>query len=288
MKSAAHPCISVVAPRLDADEISFLLADLGALAIEQRDESTMTASASDKAELIAGFKDKEARRRAAESLEAMSLQGVAARLIEVSDDGWSERWKEFFKPIELSRIRVAAPWMEPAACGLETIVIDPGQAFGTGGHATTRLVLQMLEKRAKESKIPFFVLDVGAGSGVLSIAAAKLGAGKVSAIDIDEESVSATLNNARANGVADRIDAMRKPAREIEGRWPLVLANLDAATFLEESRFLARNVETGGEILMSGLLDDQVDRIVGLWPGFDAKERLSCEGWSGIALEKVR
>jgi ribosomal protein L11 methyltransferase len=110
-------------------------------------------------------------------------------------EGWEERWREFHHGVVVGRFWVGPPWEEPPA-GIETIVIDPGRAFGTGAHPTTRMTLELLQEIA-----PTSLLDVGCGSGVLAIAAAKLGFTPVVGIDTDEAAIEATLANAGVNGV---------------------------------------------------------------------------------------
>ena len=106
------------------------------------------------------------------------------------------------------------------------MVIDPGQAFGTGGHESTKLVLQMLERRSARHGLPSGVLDVGTGSGILAIAARMLGAKEVLGIDIEDESIEAFENNARRNRIRAGLSCRLGSAADVTGTWPLVLANL--------------------------------------------------------------
>jgi ribosomal protein L11 methyltransferase len=110
-------------------------------------------------------------------------------------EGWEDRWREFHHGVVVGRFWVGPPW-EQSPAGVETIVIDPGRAFGTGAHPTTRLALELLQ-----ALTPTSLLDVGSGSGVLAIAAARLGFAPVVGLDTDEAAVEATLANARVNGV---------------------------------------------------------------------------------------
>ena len=137
--------------------------------------------------------------------------------------GWEDEWKRFHRPVEVGPLWIGPPWERPAA-GLEPVVIDPGRAFGTGAHPTTRLCVELLLELDRGS-----VLDLGCGSGVLAIAARKLGFGPVVAIDSDGAAIDAATRNAAANGVELEIrlhDATAEtlPAAEI------VLANLDLPT----------------------------------------------------------
>jgi ribosomal protein L11 methyltransferase len=129
---------------------------------------------------------------------------VEVRTSEVGDD-WAQRWRAFHQPVLVDhRLLVRAPWHEGAGGALEEVVVDPGQAFGTGAHATTRLCLELL-LGLEDPVPPAPLVDVGCGSGVLAIAAAKLGWAPVLGVDHERESVAATLENAAANGV--RVDA---------------------------------------------------------------------------------
>ena len=130
-----------------------------------------------------------------------------AAVADVADD-WADRWRRFHKPVRVGGLWVGPPWEKPDPNAV-AVVIDPGRAFGTGGHATTRLCLELLEREERGS-----VLDVGCGSGVLSIAAARLGFAPVLAIDVDPQAVEATQRNAADNGVS--VDVRRADLRDDE------------------------------------------------------------------------
>jgi ribosomal protein L11 methyltransferase len=144
------------------------------------------------------------------------------------EDDWADRWRQFHKPLRVGRLWIGPPWEEPDPDAI-SVVVDPGRAFGTGGHPTTQLCLALLEEEERGS-----VLDVGCGSGVLSIAAAKLGFGPVLAFDFDPQAIEATERNAAANGVS--VDVRQADLRE--DALPdadLVLANIAAEAVLELS-----------------------------------------------------
>jgi ribosomal protein L11 methyltransferase len=204
---------------------------------------------------------------------------AGAALIEISTseiaDDWQERWRGFHRPI-LIRARAAnsadvavpdlyvrPPW-EPvaeASAAVEEIVIDPGQAFGTGAHATTRLCLELLLELAGAQRARGPVIDLGTGSGVLAIAAARLGFGPVLAFDHEAASVSAAAANAAANGVelaARQID-LRTQSLPPLGEGVVVLANLLFPLLLGLSRTIS---EAPGQLVVSGLLREQADELV--------------------------
>jgi len=162
---------------------------------------------------------------------------VRAELVE---PGWEERWREFHRPIWVGPLWVGPPWEEPPSEGL-AVVVDPGRAFGTGSHPTTRLCLEFLTELE-----PGSLLDVGCGSGVLSIAAAKLGFGPIHAIDVEATAVEATRRNAAANGVeldVRQVDALVGDLPEVD----VVLANIHlAAVQALAPRIKAKRLVTAG------------------------------------------
>jgi ribosomal protein L11 methyltransferase len=227
---------------------------------------------------------------------------VATR--EVADD-WEERWKEFHRPVLIEppkrapgRHAVPALWVRPPweaeneRDGVEEIVIDPGRAFGTGAHATTRMCLELLTEAAAEDGGKGPLIDVGTGSGVLAIAAAKLGYGPVEALDNDPQSVSAARENAAANAVTIEVrrwDLRRDPIPMIDGDsggggGATVTANL-VKPLLEE---IARTMKhTPANLIAGGLLNEQVDEVVKVFQerrGMEERERRSSGGWSAVWL----
>jgi ribosomal protein L11 methyltransferase len=199
---------------------------------------------------------------------------------EVADD-WADRWRAFHRPIEIAgRLYVRPPW-EPARPDLMDVVIDPGQAFGTGAHHTTRLCLELLAQEPPGGA----VMDLGSGSGVLAIAAAKLGFGPVAGVDHELESVRATADNARANGVVvavDRFDLIRGgPAPTA----PLVLANLLRPLLLCVARagFAGEPPRT---LIASGLLAHEADEVAAAFAphGLVEAERRHGGEWAALRL----
>jgi ribosomal protein L11 methyltransferase len=202
---------------------------------------------------------------------------------EIADD-WADRWREFHRPLVLDgKLTVRPPW-EPTGGTPIDLVIDPGQAFGTGAHATTRLCLElMLELDAGG---PF--LDLGCGSGVLAIAAARLGWAPVRALDNDPASVVATVENARRNGVG--VDVRRHDLRA--GPVPTartVAANLLAPLLRDLAARLPRGLELPERLIASGLLVGEVDGIAAAFArrGLAESRRRSRGEWAALLLERV-
>jgi ribosomal protein L11 methyltransferase len=216
---------------------------------------------------------------------------VGGALVEVSTseiaDDWSSRWRSFHRPIEIAgTLYVRPPWHEPATgSGLIDLVIEPGQAFGTGSHATTRLCLELLVALARSGEAGGALLDLGTGSGVLAIAAAKLGFSPVSGIDHEAESVAAARQNAIANGVA--IDFRRLDLHRDElPSAPTLTANLLRPLLLE----LASRLRVPPALLIaSGLLTDQVEEVVSAFGdrhGLRERAHRRDGEWSAVLLER--
>ena len=200
---------------------------------------------------------------------------VEVRTTEVADD-WSERWKRFHEPVEVGGMRVRPPWA-PAREG--DIVIDPGQAFGTGGHHTTRLCLELLAGLDGHGG-PF--VDLGCGSGVLAIAAARLGYAPVHGVDFDPLAVEATADNARVNGVeltVERLDLRRTVAPSA----PTVAANL-----LRPLLLALRFDDPPRRLIVSGLLATEADEAAAALAAHGLVEvgRRSAGEWSALLLNR--
>jgi ribosomal protein L11 methyltransferase len=207
---------------------------------------------------------------------------VVVRGDEVPDD-WAERWKRFHHPLLIGgKLYVRPPWEEPAVRpGVHELVIDPGQAFGTGTHPTTRLCLELLLDVSPEGSFA----DLGCGSGVLAIAAAKLGFAPVSAFDSDRLAVEATTVNARENGVAlDRVERY-----DLRGNAPpqagVVAANLMRPLLLRVAELMGR--ERPRALILSGLLDHEADEVAAAFAPLVERRRLSMKGWSAVLLTRA-
>ena len=209
---------------------------------------------------------------------------VGGALVDVSTtevpDDWSERWKLFHRPLVVSqRLYVRPPW-EPARPDLIDLVIDPGQAFGTGAHATTRLVLELLlEVPNPQGRL----VDLGAGSGVLGLAGAKIGFCPVLAVDNDPRSLAATSDNARANKVKidlARVDLKRDPIPSA----PTVLANLVTPLLIELAPRLPNPLPRC--LIVSGVLSTEASRVAEAFAarGMAVKSSREQNEWTAIVL----
>jgi ribosomal protein L11 methyltransferase len=243
-------------------------------------------------------------------------------------DDWSERWKRFHRPVlveppvrrpahgtaarpgcdAVPALHVRPPWEAPSArLDVEEIVIDPGQAFGTGAHASTRLCLELLLELAVADAARGSLIDVGTGSGVLAIAAARLGYAPVLALDNDPESVAAAGENATVNGVSIEIrafDLRRTGLPSVDGAvapmglgGPIVLANLLRPLLLDLSLSLGAGVPVDeasgngvpGDLIAGGLLVGEVDEVAhafGERLGLRERERRVCGEWAAVWLSR--
>ena len=201
---------------------------------------------------------------------------------EVPDD-WSERWKAFHRPVDVSwrfrRLRVRPPWEAALEGDGIDLVIDPGQAFGTGSHHTTRLCLELLLELEPSGPLA----DWGCGTGVLAIAAARLGFDPVLACDWEAASVEATRENAAINGVPG-IEVTRVDLRHAAGPWaPTVVANLVRPLLLDVAAVMTRAPRT---LILSGLLREEADEVAAAFArhGLHETDRRHGGEWSAVVL----
>jgi len=263
--------MTVELPEADQEGAEWQLHQGGAGALEIRDSASpplpgVQAPAAGKALLIAAFEDaKKARRLEREMAVAFPLARIALEAVPHQD--WSIQWRERVRAVETPRLWVGPPWLEADAPPRKShVVIEPKMAFGTGDHATTWLCLQAVDAYL-DAHAGASVLDVGTGTGVLAIAARKLGAGRVVGTDNDAVSVDIARETAAANGAGD-VELSGTPLDAIAGRFDLVMANILANTLVELAPLLVPRAKD--RLVLAGVLVPQQDSVV------TAFERLGC------------
>lgn len=177
----------------------------------------------------------------------------------VIDADWGEAWKKYFKPLRVTKNIIIKPTWERYSPGGHDIIIemDPGMAFGTGQHPSTRMCIQAMEDLILQDRTArgWRVMDVGAGTGILGIAAAKLGAGKVVCVEIDKQAAEISGENVRMNGVEDRVDVIPQDVTTIHEIFDLIVANLTAKMLIKLRPHLISLLRRGGVVVMSGIIE---------------------------------
>lgn len=215
--------------------------------------------------------------------------GCVAQILEVDGDAYLDAWRAWARPVRAGRRVVLHPAWLPDPDGEEkgeiVVRLDPGRAFGSGSHPSTRLVIAALEDHLHAGDR---VLDVGAGSGVLSVVACLLGAAAAVAVDVDPAAVEATSANAVANGVGDRVKASITPVAAVPDRFDIVLANIGAGVLCDLAVAIIERVADGGTLVLAGLLDEQTDEVVGAYPTLHEVARHAEDGWTAVVLQDLR
>lgn len=258
-----------------ADAAAWLLAEGLDLPVEVQDESTMHKAGSADPAVVIGLpsappEDIEARITAV--LAQLGLPPAAVQTRRRTDNTWRDGWKAFFRGARLSeRIAVHPPWERPPAAVPAAVVIDPGMAFGTGTHETTRGVIKALDD-ALAADPSTAVLDVGCGSAILAIAAALLGHRAVG-VEIDGEALDNARRNIARNRVGDRVELVLGSADAVAERFGVVVANILASTLIEIASQIIARCAPGGALILSGVLAHQFDAVRAAYADFALVER---------------
>jgi ribosomal protein L11 methyltransferase len=206
--------------------------------------------------------------RLRQALRRVVSSGAAPTVRRVKPENWAESWKRHFQPLTFGDALLVKPgWSRRRARpGQAVVVLDPGLSFGTGQHATTRFCLRELVRgRSRDRRAPRSFLDMGTGSGILAIAAAKLGYHPVAAFDFDPDAVRVARANAGRNRVARRLRLTRQDLARLPLRAPqtfdVVCANLTADLLLRHARRITARVASGGRLVLAGILDTQFDAV---------------------------
>lgn len=212
---------------------------------------------------------------------------------EISDEEWAHSWKKYWHPQKISEKVVICPsWEEYKPKDKEIIInLDPGSAFGTGTHPTTRLCVQALEQIMPESKAAFSsvkIADIGTGSGILAVAGIKLGADFAVGVDNDASVISVAEENAEKNNVSDKCRFYTGVASDVEGEYEIVVANILAHVLIEAMPELAPLVKQRGKVVLSGIISEKSQAVQDscLQNGLKIISVLEEENWVAIIAEK--
>lgn len=210
----------------------------------------------------------------------------APEVLDVDDDAYLDAWRTWAAPVRAGRRVVLQPaWVEATAPGEGDLVVllDPGRAFGSGSHETTRLAVAALEGAVRPGDR---VLDVGCGSGVLAVVACLLGAASAHGLDVDPAAVEATVANAARNGVAERVTASEAALVDVDATYDLVVANIGGSVLVDLAPDLARRAGPGGRLVLTGILEERVEDLLAAFPGFVAVDRAADDGWALVVLAR--
>lgn len=219
------------------------------------------------------------------ALSSFPISGTFVR--EYAAEEWAESWKKHFKPMDIGeRLRVCPPWLAGGSDRIE-LVINPGLSFGTGNHFTTRFCLEQLDRFVPESGAKT-MLDIGTGSGILAIAAIRLGAETALGVDFDELCVEQSILNSEANGVAEQTTFRQ---HDITDGWPdekydIVCANIYASLLIDNASTLLR--VTGKYLLLTGIREVELDGVADTFVRLGGREIVrDCDGeWSGLVISR--
>jgi ribosomal protein L11 methyltransferase len=279
-----------------------VMTEQGVRFVNEEDEGTATGPITVRAYLEVNAQLEETRQKIEESLFYLGMiQPVPAPAYkQIADQNWMEAWKQHYQPILIGqRLLILPAWLENPDPKRIPIKIDPGMAFGTGTHPTTQLCLELMEEsinlRGLKDLGGLTVIDVGCGSGILSIAALKLGATKVLGVDIDIESVRNSRENADLNGIGEELMLGQGSVTEaLAGQFafksaPLVVANILAPLLIRLfDAGLADLIEPNGEIILSGILDQQKESVIdaGQAKGLKRGAVRQIKDWVAISMKK--
>ena len=219
-------------------------------------------------------------------LSALSIGGEIS-LEGMNEDDWAESWKQYYKPVPLGRITVVPAWERYEAKEGEVIVrMDPGMAFGTGTHETTRLVIRLMQDELKGGER---LLDVGTGSGILSICASKLGAKSCNAYDIDPVAVKVARDNALADGCDNITVGVSDLLRGVdlsEGKYDFCVANIVADIIIRMLPDIKDYVKSGAPLILSGIIGERADEVRAevIKNGFTVEKEIKENDWVGMLV----
>lgn len=278
--STRHPFVALSVPAAQRDAVTAELWERGATGLEERDATTLQPAATPGLiTVIASFTDET---RAIEAL-TWARARFAAELGHTTHRDWATEWRRGFRGQRIGRRLVLRPsWEQTQADPSDAVVIiDPENAFGSGDHETTRLMLKLLEAEISGGER---VLDVGCGSGVLAIAALRLGAASALALDVDDDAVAVATRNARKNGVSARIEISNHRLSEVPGTYDVVAANIETSPLIAMASELCERLAPQGRLMLSGVLREEQVELLSAFPRLRLLRALDENAWSAYLL----
>lgn len=276
-----YPFVHLLASPEQAPLLSSEAWDLGATGIEERDHTTIDPASASEGEvrLVISFPDFELAEAAVKH-----FADYKPELVVLEGDEWRDEWKKYFEPSRVSgRLCLQPPWKDWDASDDDVVLtIDPGRAFGTGLHETTRLVLKEIEQTVEGNER---VLDVGCGSGILAIAALRLGAQEALCIDNDPDVIPIAKENAVVNGVGKRLMSSATPIEEISGVYDQVYANIQAHVLIPMADALRARVSKQGTLILSGILDEYAQGVEQAYSPWRCVRRHQENEWVALVLQ---
>jgi ribosomal protein L11 methyltransferase len=275
---------TITVPDESREAVTNRLSEIGSVGTFEREEK-----------IIAYFEDSGQIDRICEELagfkDALSSAGLDPSLsfdfVLLPEQDWTETWKETFTPIDVANNFTVIPsWVEHETARIP-IIIDPGMVFGTGHHASTQICLTLIEKyAAKVSRGTF--LDIGTGSGILAIGAARLGFRKVVAVDTDPLAVDNAQRNAELNGL-EKMTVLKGDVTAAEGQFDLITANLISNVLITIAREIVSRMSPGSIAILSGMLPGQEDAVLETYQRarLDMIEKVAAGNWITLALKKT-
>lgn len=269
-----------------ADTVAEIMEQLGSLAVTWQDaeDSPILEPKPGERRLwpnteVTGLFDKNAdATQIVKILSSILGDNIPIAIIDLEDQDWVRSWMDSFKPIRCAdNLWICPSWCEIPDKNAANVMLDPGLAFGTGTHPTTFLCLEHLASlNLKDQEI----IDYGCGSGILAIAALKLGAKKAYGIDIDEQAIIASKDNAQRNGVEERLELFNSTHTKCHKQTQVVVANILAGPLTELESEIAALCLSGGNLALSGILDEQAQEVIDAYSkDFTLQKRKVKEGW---------
>lgn len=293
LKPLVFTSVVVETPAELADEAAGIFAAYGALGCEITGSTGVRQRGAPKRSRLHAYFGKINQSSVRHITTLLSRAGMLAdstlppQISRIEDPGWATMWQKRFEPFPIGdRLMVVPPWKRVATHDRIPIIIRPGQAFGTGHHASTYGVLRVVEQLFAKGRFAR-ALDVGTGSGILAIATRKLGAAHVTAIDLDSIALENARENADLNGVANAIRFSAAPLSSIRGRFDLITANILGSVLIAMAPRLKARLRPGGYLVLAGILAREAEQVAAAYGPELRRLDLRADGpWRAILLQR--